>query len=61
MAFHTWPGFDRRVGESRMADLAETLNRLVSRSARPDWTLGRGRKSHCGWYHGLDPIRGRIN
>ena len=39
MAFHTWPGFDRRVGESRMADLAETLNRLVSRSARPDWTL----------------------
>jgi hypothetical protein len=22
-----------------MADFAETLNRLVSRSARPDWTL----------------------
>ena len=60
MAFHTWPGFDRRVGESRMADLAETLNRLVSRSARPDWTLAAVASSF-GWYHGLDPIRGRIN
>ena len=39
MAFHTWPGLGQRVGESRMADFAETLIRLVSRSARPDWTL----------------------
>jgi len=39
MAFHTWRALGRRVGESKMADLTDTLIRLVSRTARPDWTL----------------------
>ena len=39
-----------------MAELAETLNPLGLPKRPTGLDAGRGRKSHCGWYHGVDPV-----